>query len=639
MPRLVFVFAAVIALARCGNTTGDRGRGSAAPTFTEHVAPILFEHCSPCHQPGQGAPFSLLDYTQARRQATKIARAVSIGRMPPWLPEPNDPAFVGERRLSPEAVATIRDWEAAGAPEGPRQRPAASPAINNGWALGQPDLVVTPDRPYQLQAAHGGRHDDVFRNLVIGVDVPATRFVRAVEFRPGDARVHHAVVHIDRTSASRRRDGSDGAPGFDGMGARDAQDPAGHFLGWAPGRGPIVAPEGMPWRLDPGTDLVTELHLMPGSRATAVQPQVGLYFADRPAVHVPFMFKMGSKAIDIPAGETNYVVADSFDLPVDVELLSVYPHAHYLATEMRVSARLPNGQTRSLLHIKRWSFRWQQDYRYVTPLPLPRGTVISMRFIYDNSASNPDNPHTPPQAVMAGQRSTDEMGNLGLQVRLPSPLDRGALQRATAAHDARANVAGAEMLVRHNPDNAENQTFLASSYVEVGRVADAMPHLIRAIALDPRSSNAYNELGGALLAQSKDLEALRAFEQAAALAPADDRMHFNLASVLARVGRVADAERAFRRALALNPESADAHGELGVLLFSTRRVADAIVHLSRAVELDPESARLHSDLGGAMAQAGRWQDALFHTRRALALDPTDAGARQNLMTLERRLGR
>ena len=85
------------------------------------------------------ALFSLLDYTQARRQATKIARAVSTGHMPPWLPEPNDPAFIGERRLSPEAVATIRDWEKAGAPEGPRDRLAASPVLRNGWALGEPD--------------------------------------------------------------------------------------------------------------------------------------------------------------------------------------------------------------------------------------------------------------------------------------------------------------------------------------------------------------------------------------------------------------------------------------------------------------------------------------------------------------------
>jgi tetratricopeptide (TPR) repeat protein len=511
--------------------------------------------------------------------------------------------------------------------------------MKHGWALGEPDLIVKPARPYQLPSGHGEQHDDVFRNLVIGVEIPATRFVRAVEFRPGDAPVHHAVIHIDRTSASRRRDGSDGAPGFDGMGAREAQLPDGHFLGWAPGRGPIVAPEGMPWRLDPGTDLVAELHLMPGAQTMAVQPEVGLYFTERPAVHMPAMFKMGSKAIDIPAGEANYVVTDSFELPIDVELLSVYPHAHYLATDMRVLARLPSGQTRSLLHIKRWSFRWQQDYRYVTPVPLPRRTVIDMRFTYDNSASNPDNPHKPPRAVMAGQRSTDEMGNLGLQVRLLSPLDRVTLQRATAAHDARANVAGAEMLVRHNPDNAENQTFLGGSYVDVGRVADAMPHLLRAISLDPRSSNAYNELGGALLAQSRELEAVKAFERAAALAPADDRMHFNLASVLMRLGRITDAERAFRRSLALNPESADAHGELGVLLFSTRRVADAIVHLSRAVELDPESARLHSDLGGAMAQAGRWQDALRHTQRALAIDPTYAAARENLPKLERRLAR
>ena len=65
--------------------------------------------------------------------------------------------------------------------------------------------------------------------------------------------------------------------------------------------------------------------------------------------------------------------------------MSVYPHAHYLGKEMLVTATLPDGAVKSLLHIKQWSFHWQQDYRYVTPIPLPRGTRVTMRYTYDNS--------------------------------------------------------------------------------------------------------------------------------------------------------------------------------------------------------------------------------------------------------------
>lgn len=552
--------------------------------------------------------------------------------MPPWLPEPGTPAFAGERRLNPNQVATIRRWADEGTPEGPRAALPPPPAFTDGWQLGQPDLVVTLPRPYVLAPGDG----DVFRNVVLPVALSETRDIRAVEFHPGGAPVHHAVVHIDRTSASRRRDGADGQPGFDGMGARDAQDPEGHFLGWAPGRGPIVAPDGMPWRLERGTDLVLELHLIPAEQSVSVQPKIALYFADQPATDVPVMLRMGSKAIDIPAGEANYAIEDTFTLPADIELLSLYPHAHYLGKEMSVTATLPGGETRSLLHIKQWNFRWQQDYRYVAPVTLPRGTTLRMRFTYDNSSTNEHNPNRPPRQVMCGQQSTDEMGNLGVQMLVRSSAERRLVVEAAAVRETHANVAGAEMLVRNNPGNAENQAFLGGSYVDAGRVADALPHLNVAIRLNPRSATAHNELGGALIAVGRGPEALAAFQQASRLSPLDDRLHYNVARVLAGLNRTAEAVREFERALALNPDSADTHGEDGAVLFAQGRIPDAIAHLTRAVALSPDSARLQSDLGGALAQAGRFTEALAHVRRALTLDPTYEAARENLARLERR---
>ena len=87
------------------------------------------------------------------------------------------------------------------------------------------------------------------------------------------------------------------------------------------------------------------------------------------------MAVMGSRAIDIPAGATDYPIDDTYTLPVDVDLLSVYPHAHYLGKEIDVRADLPDGIDQVALHIEQWSFHWQQDYRYVTPVRLPRGTT------------------------------------------------------------------------------------------------------------------------------------------------------------------------------------------------------------------------------------------------------------------------
>lgn len=616
---------ALAASAACGRSN----EATRPPMFTEDVAPIVFKHCVSCHRPGQGAPFALLTYEDARRRATRIGRAVSTGHMPPWLPAPSAFPFVGERRLNSTEADIIWRWVDAGAPEGPRASLPPAPQFTDGWELGSPDLVVTTPKPFALPAGTS----DVFRNLVLAVPVTTTRYVRAVEFETGGAPVHHAVVHIDRSAASRRLDGADGQPGFEGMGARDAQDPDGHFLGWAPGRGPIVMPEGMPWRLDPGTDLVLELHLVPGDAPAAVAPRVALYFADGPPVAVPVMFKMGSKAIDIPAGQADYAIADTFVAPADLSLLSLYPHAHYLGKEMRVEVELPDGRIVPLLHIPRWNFRWQQDYRFATPVALPRGAIVRMRFTYDNSSANDQNPFTPPQQVMCGPRTVDEMGNLGLQVVPRNPADRHLIQKAAAEREVQSNLAGAEMLMRNNPASAEHRTFLAASLVDAGRAREALPHLELAIRLDPRSANAYNELGGAYVALGQPREALTAFTRASSLAPDDDRLLFNLAALQAGVGRRAEAEATYRRVLKINPNYADAVGELGVLVFGNGRTAEAITLLRRAVTLAPDVARLHSDLGGALAQAGRYAEARTHVERALALDPTYQPAIENLRKL------
>ena len=604
-----------------------------APTFNKDIAPILFERCAPCHRPGQAAPFALLEYQEVKERAEKIVRMTKARRMPPWLPEAGFGEFVGERRLTDAQIATIERWANEGAAEGEAADRPKTPQWPDGWQLGQPDLVITMPRAYTVQP---GEHD-VFRNVVMRVALPSGRFVRAVEFRPGRAPiVHHAVISIDRTRASRRRDGADGQPGYDGMITQGAQNPDGHFLGWTPGRGPIVAPAGMPWRLDPGSDLVVQLHLLPQREPHAVQASLGLFFTDIPPQHVPLMVKLGSKAIDIPAGDTAYAITDTYVLPVDADVLSVYPHAHYLGKEMQAYAALPDGTTRRLLSIKRWDFHWQQEYRYQKPIALPRGTTLTMKYTYDNSADNHHNPHKPPKPVVYGPNSSDEMGDLWVQVLPRSSADAATLVRAFAEREARANVAGAELLVRRVPEDAKNQTFLGSSYVESGRFAEAIPPLEHALRLDPRSANAHNQLGGALVSLGRAREAIPHLRQAAALAPDDERMQFNLGYALNAAGLPVDAAQAFRRAIAINPDFAEAHDNLGVFLLSRNQLAEALVHLRKAVALAPNSADVHSNLGGALVNAGKLDEGLQHIKRALELRPDHELARQNLAILERR---
>ena len=593
------------------------------PTYTKDIAPILNANCVSCHRPGHAAPFSLLTYDDVRARAARVATAVDTRFMPPWLPDHGEPAFIGERRLTDTQIATIKSWANNGAVEGNAVDRPPPPALSASWTMGQPELIAKPPQPYTL--APDGH--DVYRNLVIPLDTTTRRYVRALEFLPGDAPVHHAVIRIDRNRVARADDGADGQPGFDGMAAGGVQDPDGHFLGWAPGRGPIVAPESLPWVLNPGTDLVVELHLMPGTKPIAVQPTIGLYFTDTAPLRSPVMIVMGSKAIDIPAGAADYSIEDRYELPVDVEVLSVYPHAHYLGHEMDVRAIAADGSSRALLHIRKWSFNWQQDYRFTSPVALSRGTSIVMRYSYDNSAGK--------RRVTWGPQSHDEMGNLGIQVVTRSKDDAARLAASFAQHAAQIDVAGAETLVKADPQSAAHAALLGASYIHAGRIADAIPALERAIRLDPRSASNENFLGGALLAAGRGPEALDHFRKAATLAPRDAHIHFNFAKVLAAAGQGPRAADELSRALVLDPLFGEAHQELGVLMFSANRLQDAIAHLGRAAELMPQSAGVYADLGGAPAEAGRRDEAMTSLRRALELDPANQTARQNLAILER----
>ena len=150
--------------------------------------------------------------------------------------------------------------------------------------------------------------------------------------------------------------------------------------------------------------------------------------------------------LDIPAGEKKFLVTDDFTLPVDVDLLAIYPHAHYLGKDIQAFATLPDGTKETLIHILQWNLNWQAVYRYAEPVLLPKGTTVSMRYTYDNSDQNPMNPNHPPVRVMGGNRSTDEMCHLWLQV-LPVNFDpaqgdpRMALQEALARHNVEKNPA------------------------------------------------------------------------------------------------------------------------------------------------------------------------------------------------------
>ncbi len=609
----------VVGAAACGGEVPGR------LTFNDHVAPIVYANCASCHRPGEVAPFPLLTYADVRAYGDDIAHVTRTRQMPPWLPESGDHPLQGVRRLSDRDIETLQRWVKQGMAEGDATRRPDPPSFPDGWQLGQPDLVAEVERPFVLR----GATSDVYRNLVFRASVSSPVWVRAVEFRTHGAPIHHAVIRVDPSSGSRRRDGADGNGGFDGM-SWNLVDPDGQFLGWAPGRGPIALPDGMAWRLMPGMDLVVEVHVIAGGDSDGAAPQmitptVGLYVADAAPTRVPVTVKMGTKLLDIPAGESAYRVTDSWETPFDVRLLGVYPHAHFLGSAMEVLATFPDGRSTVLLRIPRWNFHWQQDYRFVTPVMLPAGTRLTMRYTFDNSAANPFNPNRPPVRVRAGPSATDEMAELGLQLLPATTADGEALLREFVIREQRANLALGESRVQADPDDAEARAFLGGSLVQLERFGEALSHLEAAVRLGDTTAATQSDLGAVMMAFGRVEDAVTHFRRAATRSPTDEVHHFNLGTALTAAGRAREAEAAFRRALDVNPDFVDAHVNLGVALL-TKQPAQAVPHFERAAQLASDSPVMHTNLAGALIAAGRPRDALPAIRRALALDPAYAPA-------------
>ena len=59
-----------------------------AVTFSEHIAPILYENCVTCHRPGEAAPFSLISYEDVAKRGPLLAEVTKSRFMPPWHAEP-----------------------------------------------------------------------------------------------------------------------------------------------------------------------------------------------------------------------------------------------------------------------------------------------------------------------------------------------------------------------------------------------------------------------------------------------------------------------------------------------------------------------------------------------------------------------
>ncbi|MEN0006970.1 MAG: T9SS type A sorting domain-containing protein [Bacteroidota bacterium] len=382
-------------------------------TFSKDIAPIIYNNCTTCHRQGEVGPMPLTNYSQVSAWGAMIEYVTDIKYMPPWKADPEYSRFLDERFLKDTEIQLIKDWVAAGMPQGDPDLEPALPAFPEGSQVGEPDLVLSFEEAYE----HYGGNEDEYRVFVLPTGLVEDKNISTVELRPGNPRiVHHALFTYDDSGAAQINDANDpgyGYDGFGGFGVNGVFDK--QFPGFVPGQKPREYPEGTGQLLPAGSDLLIQMHYAPVPFPQTDSSTVNIFFTDGPVeryvqqdVMLPFGNVLQNGPFVIPPNQVRTFHGE-VTINQKVSLLGIAPHMHLLGQNWQVYAEAPDGEITNLISIPEWDFNWQGMYNFREFKVLEPGTKIHGIATYDNTADNPLNPNNPPQWVSWGEGTADEM--------------------------------------------------------------------------------------------------------------------------------------------------------------------------------------------------------------------------------------
>jgi len=397
---------------------------AAAVTFHQDIEPLFQHNCQGCHRPegtslgGMIAPMSLTTYEEVRPWVKSIARKVADKSMPPWFAsEHTKGLFANERTLTAEEIAMVVSWASSGAPRG---NPADAPptpvwADNDGWFMGEPDLVIDLEEPFWI--------DDDLRDVNISLKaerltrelLPEPRWIRAIEFRPGSTAVHH-IIASKRAAAAER-------PGATGM-----------IGGIAPGTEPFRLPEGTGRLLLPDTQIFFQMHYNkePGE-GTGLwdDSKMAIWFHDRDAKieRIATWDAIGNSGFEIPPSYERWAVGASKIFDYDTTIFGYLPHMHLRGAYAKYVAYYPDGSEEILLEVPEYDWNWQTNYEYKEPKVIPAGTRIEVSMEFTNTEERNalvDMDLNTKRAVRFGGPTSDEMMLGFMDFAEHKPIDMGA---------------------------------------------------------------------------------------------------------------------------------------------------------------------------------------------------------------------
>ncbi len=394
-------------------------------TWSEHIAPIVFVNCTPCHREGESGPFSLLSYKDAVKKAAKIRYVTQSGYMPPWPADPNYSHFVGERVLSYQDKILIKNWVDKGMPRGDSLQEPNPPNFYKGSYFGKPDLVIRAKELVKIK----GSGSDLFLIMKFPYAIEKDTLVDLVEFVPHQRKlVHHVNGHLISYDAGRSFNYMSGStihsdtktellkvyesmhiPYTDG---KQPQYPTltPNAVYYLPGYLPPNYPEEVGgYRLKKnGMFLLNNIHYGPSNADVSDSSYINVFFRKTPIQRNILETQLGTFGLRpiepefiIPPNEVK-TFHTSYEVPQSISMISVNPHMHLIGKKFWAFALKANGDTIPLIRINKWDFRWQYYYTFKHPVKLEKGGTIHVYGTFDNTAQNPNNPFHPPQRITQG---------------------------------------------------------------------------------------------------------------------------------------------------------------------------------------------------------------------------------------------
>jgi hypothetical protein len=364
-------------------------------SYSETIAPILKENCVACHVQGGIAPWAMSEYAMIKGFAPMIREVVRTKRMPPWHADPEIGHWRNDVGMSDQDNKTLIAWIEAGAPRGEGDDPLKQiQPHENLWTLGEPDLIL--DIPaFEIPAT--GTVDYQFPNVPNPYDRDV--WVVAAEVIPGDPK---AVHHILAGSSEKQPQG------------RLSEIFENFIITYAPGNEASSMPAGTGVFVPKGGVYQFQMHYTPYGKKAVDRSRIGLHFSEKPPANFYREQVIVNFELAIPANTEQHEEKAYFMFDKDAEIHALFPHSHYRGVSSTFEIQYPDGNVETILSVPNYDFNWQRTYQFTEPKPVPAGSRVVHRTIYNNSAKNRGNP-APDEIVYWGLQSEQEMlyGSVG----------------------------------------------------------------------------------------------------------------------------------------------------------------------------------------------------------------------------------